>query len=155
MVNSLNGVAWFRLPNATDLWQPVDAGYAQVLKSFISIEHREWLEFDNYADRWFCNEKHFSAKERRILISNWEGNDWEKLSSLNMTNWDVNVGLKQAAWFLIMGAKINSLNQRTLKLWCTTSELFESVINNPVPDEQHRENNVSDAALFNEDTELV
>ena len=79
LVNSLNGVVWSRLSNATDLWQPVDAGYSQVLKSLISIEHREWVEFDSYGDRWFCNEKPFSAKERRILISNWAGNAWEKL----------------------------------------------------------------------------
>ena len=75
----MNGVVWYGLPNATDLWQPVDAGYA--LKSLISIENRDWLEFDDNADRWFYNEKPFGAKERRILISNWAGNAWEKLSS--------------------------------------------------------------------------
>ena len=32
------------------------------------------------ADRWFCNTNEpFSAKERRILISHWAGNAWEKL----------------------------------------------------------------------------
>ena len=33
----------------------------QVLESPISIEHCEWLEFENNADRGFCNEKAFSA----------------------------------------------------------------------------------------------
>ena len=79
LVNSLNGVVWFRLSNATDLWQPVDAGYSQVLKSLISIEHHEWVEFDSYGDRWFCNEQPFSAKEHCILLNNWAGNAWEKL----------------------------------------------------------------------------
>lgn len=37
LVNSLNGVVWYRLSNATDLWQPVDAGFAQVLKSLVSV----------------------------------------------------------------------------------------------------------------------
>ena len=32
-VSSLGGVVWYGLPNATDLWQPVDAGYVQLLKS--------------------------------------------------------------------------------------------------------------------------
>ena len=71
VVNSLSGVVWFGLPNATDLWQPVDAGYAQVLKAFVRTEHREWLAQEKNADRWFCNTEPFTAKERRILISYW------------------------------------------------------------------------------------
>lgn len=51
------------------------------LKSFISIENCDRLEFDNNTDRWFCNETPFSAKERRILISNWAENAWKKLLS--------------------------------------------------------------------------
>ena len=34
-VSQLSGVGWYGLPNATDLWQPVDAGYAQILKTLI------------------------------------------------------------------------------------------------------------------------
>ena len=32
-VSELNGLLWYGLPDATDLWQPVDAGYASCLKS--------------------------------------------------------------------------------------------------------------------------
>ena len=32
LVNSLNGAVCYGLPNATKLWQPVGADYAQVLK---------------------------------------------------------------------------------------------------------------------------
>ena len=28
----MGGLCWYRLPNATDLWQPVDAGFANLLK---------------------------------------------------------------------------------------------------------------------------
>lgn len=35
-VSKLNGVVWYGLPNATDLWQPVDAGYAQILDTHLS-----------------------------------------------------------------------------------------------------------------------
>lgn len=38
LVNSLDGVAWYGLSNATDVRQPVDAGCVQVLKSLISIK---------------------------------------------------------------------------------------------------------------------
>ena len=73
-INSLSRVVWFGLPNTTDLWHPVDTGYAQVLKVLAGIEHREWLDQENNADRWFCNTEPFTAKERRILISLWTGN---------------------------------------------------------------------------------
>ena len=80
-VCDLGGLVWFGLPDATDLWQPVDAGYAQVLKSLISKEQQLWLDEEENADRWFGNDKPFSAKERRILISHWAGEAWDKLSS--------------------------------------------------------------------------
>ena len=79
-VHNISGVVWYGLPNATDLWQPVDAGYSQVLKALIAVEHRDWLDYDNNADRWFCNEEPYTAKERRILITEWAGNAWDKLS---------------------------------------------------------------------------
>jgi len=28
-----SGIVWYGLPNATDLWQPVDAGYAELQKN--------------------------------------------------------------------------------------------------------------------------
>ena len=34
-VKMLSGIVWYRLPNARDLWQPVDAGYTEVLKALI------------------------------------------------------------------------------------------------------------------------
>ena len=85
-------LVWFGLPNGTDLWQPVDAGFAQIFKQLIGIEQRDWLECDDNADRWFCHENPFSAKERRVLITWWVGKAWEKLHSdkydkLRMSCW--------------------------------------------------------------------
>ena len=48
-VCQLQGGMWYGLPGGTDLWQPVDAGYAQVLKALICIEHRDWLDRDSHA----------------------------------------------------------------------------------------------------------
>ena len=42
-VAALNGVAWLGLKNATDLWQVVNAGLAQVLKVLIGQPYRNWL----------------------------------------------------------------------------------------------------------------
>jgi len=79
-VSDQNGLVWYGLPDGIDLWQPVDAGYAQVLKSLISKEHQDWLDRDDNADRWFQNDNPYSAKERRILITNWAGEAWKRLS---------------------------------------------------------------------------
>ena len=40
VVAALNGVAWFELKNATDLWQVVNAGLTQILKVLIRQAHR-------------------------------------------------------------------------------------------------------------------
>ena len=50
-IRSRNGLLWYGLPDATDLWQPVDAEFAACLKALISIIQREWLDFDENADR--------------------------------------------------------------------------------------------------------
>ena len=62
-VSDQSGVVWFGLPNGTDLWQPVDAGYVQVLKQLMAHEHHNWLDDEDNANRWFGNDSDpFSAK---------------------------------------------------------------------------------------------
>ena len=78
-VAELNGVCWYGLKDVTDFWQPVDAGYAQVLKQLVAIQQREWLDIDDNADKWYDGDT-FTAKERRILITEWTGKAWEQLS---------------------------------------------------------------------------
>ena len=80
-VSNLGGVCWFGLPNATDLWQPVDAGYAQLLKTFVFQMQNDWLDREDNADLWHGNEAGFSAKDRRILITLWAGEAYQKLIS--------------------------------------------------------------------------
>ena len=43
-VSSINGLLWYGLPDRTDLWQPVDPGYAACLNSLTANEHRKWLD---------------------------------------------------------------------------------------------------------------
>ena len=49
-ITSADGVVCYGLPGATDLWQPVDAGVAKVLKTLTVVSHRDWLDLDNNAD---------------------------------------------------------------------------------------------------------
>ena len=64
-VAGAKGLLWYGLPGATDLWQPVDTGYAATLKALIAVEHRKWLDTDNHSDRWFSNEEPYTTKKRR------------------------------------------------------------------------------------------
>ena len=52
VVAKLGGVVWYGLPGATDLWQPVDAGYAQILKVLIGQAQRKWLDDEENAEKW-------------------------------------------------------------------------------------------------------
>ena len=42
------GVCWYGVPGVTDIWQPVDAGYAELLKVKIRQEHYNWLDSDKH-----------------------------------------------------------------------------------------------------------
>ena len=66
-------MVWYSvcLPNASDLWQPVGAGYGEMLKTLIEQEHHKWLDNDEDADRWYENEQPHSAKDRHIIITHW------------------------------------------------------------------------------------
>ena len=72
-VTGAKGLFWYGVSSATDLWQPVDSGYAATLKALIAVEHRKRLDTDNHSDKWFSNEEPYTAKERRILITHWAG----------------------------------------------------------------------------------
>ena len=77
----MKGVAWFGLKNATDLWQVVDAGIGQLLKVFVSQAHRNWLDKEENANKWYGNDSNFTASERRFLITHWAGVAWKELCS--------------------------------------------------------------------------
>ena len=37
-VKEMNGIPWYGVPNATDIWEPLDGGYAATLKAFVKKE---------------------------------------------------------------------------------------------------------------------
>ena len=80
-IADLFGVNWYGLKNATDYWQPVDAGYAMLLKILIKNTFHDWLDDDENAEKWYGHDGKFSASERRILITHWSGNAYNTLSS--------------------------------------------------------------------------
>ena len=47
-VSDCSGVVWYGLPNATDLWQPADAGYGKMLKTLMKQEHHRRFDGEEY-----------------------------------------------------------------------------------------------------------
>ena len=77
---------------ATDIWQPVDAGYGFIMKKLTAQAQNRWLEEDNIEtgianiDLWLGNcEKKLTCSDRRILITEWVGN---AVDTLNHSNYD-------------------------------------------------------------------
>ena len=77
-VSAIKGLCWYGLKQGVDLWQPVDAGYADALKKLVCIQQRKQLDKDENKDQWYVG-KSFSVKERRIPISHWAREVWDQL----------------------------------------------------------------------------
>ena len=45
-VSDIQGIVWYGLPNTTDLWQPVDAGYAEAIKINIKQAFFNWFDYE-------------------------------------------------------------------------------------------------------------
>ena len=80
-VRKLSGIVWFGLAGATDIWQLVDCGFGYMLKSLVRTIQDEWLQSYNSIDLWLGNgEEKPDAKQRRILITHWVGEAYNRLS---------------------------------------------------------------------------
>ena len=64
---------WYGPKDRTDLWQPVDQGYAAAVKVEVDIEQQAWLEDDDNLEKWEGSnpDNKLSAGDRRILMSEW------------------------------------------------------------------------------------
>ena len=81
-VRNINGIVHFGVPGATDIWQPVDAGYGWLLKKLTAKAQNDWLELEENLDTWMGNnEKTLTASDRRILITQWVGKAADTLVS--------------------------------------------------------------------------
>ena len=86
-IRKINGIVYYGLPNATDIWQPVDAGYGYLVKKLVAKAQDKWLESDENIDRWMGNgPKPMTASDRRILITDWVGEAFEELKKSDYDN---------------------------------------------------------------------
>ena len=78
-IASHGGLAWYVPKNTTDITQPADSGYAELLKCLIKQAQDEWLLDETNADKWYGVDQKFTASERRILIAFWSSEGYYKL----------------------------------------------------------------------------
>ena len=64
--------------NHTDKIQPSDTGCGCMMKDKIGAAMETWLEEENNLDKW---QDRLSAKDRRILMTQWTGEAWSELSN--------------------------------------------------------------------------
>ena len=77
-VEALDVTVWYGVADATDIWQPIDAGYAQLLKVLIKQEFFNWLDDEDNIDKRY-GERVFRASDKRILITRWVGKTYRKI----------------------------------------------------------------------------
>eukprot|EP00795_Rhopilema_esculentum_P004797 gene4797-biopygen12420 len=78
----LNGIIRFGVPGATDIWQPVECGFGNMIKPMVRTMQDEWLEDDDSnIDLWLGNsDQKLDVKQRMILITHWVGEAYNRLS---------------------------------------------------------------------------
>ena len=59
----------------------MDGGYASTLKALIRNELFNWLDDDENMKKWYDEDSHITASEKRILVTHWVGNAYHKLTS--------------------------------------------------------------------------
>ena len=70
----LNSFVIFDILDATDVNQPVDAGYGRLLKQKIRQQTEQWLQTGENMDIWMGNSTEtLTVSTRRILITQWVG----------------------------------------------------------------------------------
>jgi len=77
----INAIIYLLPENHTDKVQPIDAGFGKQMKVKIGEAMEKWLEEDENLGMWHDS---LSAKQRRILMTQWTGEAWRKLSSDKM-----------------------------------------------------------------------
>ena len=77
----INAIIYLLPENHTTKVQPIDAGFRKQMKVKIGEAMEKWLEEDQNLDLWH---NRLSAKQRRILMTQWTGEAWRKLSSDKM-----------------------------------------------------------------------
>ena len=75
MRDEINTTVYMPPENHTDKTQPVDAGCGRIMKVKTGEALERWLEEKDNLEKWHDR---LSAKERRILMTQWTGEAWSQ-----------------------------------------------------------------------------
>ena len=114
-IKDLWGITWFGVPNATDIWQPVDGGYAATLKTLINQEFFNWLDDEDNVEKWYGAESHFTASEKCILITKWAGNGYHQLNRPSYDKFRWRLFEKTGCLITADGSEDNKINPEGLR----------------------------------------
>ena len=84
--NRINTVVYLLPANHTDKVQHIDAGFGYMMKSKFGDAMERWLEVDDNLDRWHDK---LPARERRILMTKWVAEAWNKLKARKDIFWNL------------------------------------------------------------------
>ena len=145
-VRLIEGLVWYGLKNATELWQPMDGGVGRILKALIGQEQQDWLESDDNLDLWMGNAPTpLNAKQRRILITHWVGDSWNKMNTPEYHNLFYRCFQRTRCLITVDGSDDNKINPEGLVGYVVPPPLptvssdqpvaQDPVIPNEIPDE--------------------
>ena len=106
LVQDKGGLVWHGFADhAATLWQPIEAGPAQLLKVLIGQAQRTWLETPENAQLWHGETKGFTAKDRRVLITHWAAEAWKKFVTEEYAQFTLNAWQKTGCMMTVDGSE--------------------------------------------------
>ena len=103
------------VPNATDIWQPADGGYASTLNTLINQDFFNWLDDEDNVEKWYGAESHITASEKRILITKWAGNAYHQLNRPSYDKFRWRLFERRAVWLQQMAVKMTKSIQKVFQ----------------------------------------
>ena len=113
-VKDLGGISWFGVPGATDICQPVDGGYCSTLRRLINQDFFDWLDDDENLGQGYGADSHITTSENRVLIRNWAGNVYRKLTQSSYDGFRLRLFEKTSCLITADGSEDNTTNPESL-----------------------------------------
>ena len=113
-IKDQRGTTWFGVPNATDIWQQVDGGYAATLKTLINQEFFNWLDDEDNVGKWYGAESHITASKKGILITKWADNAYRQLNRPSYNKFRWRLFEKKACLITADGSEDDKINLESL-----------------------------------------
>ena len=110
----LGGIPWFGVLGANDIWQCLDGRSGLTLKRLINQEFFDWLDDNENLEKWYGANSYTTTDEKRILITNWAGNSYRKLTKPSYDIFRWRLSEKTGCLINADGSEDNKINPKDL-----------------------------------------